>query len=200
MLLLENELGWRLHKHRTSFVIRRTHPPLSSRVLQFTPILINIFLIVCFWAGRYKALFFILCAVPTLLVLMWLAGFKKILSYFIAVVPALLIFLGLLVRDDFTIHSAVYVLPLLLFISWCYRPMILYIRVRAHLVNDDTLSPVLPFSELKIEIEHLSENGRYYIYIKHIETTWECLVWESNNEDEALDVIEIFREAGIGSV
>lgn len=49
MLLRRNELGWRLYKCTFGFVIRRAHPPLRSRVLQFSPALINILLIAASW-------------------------------------------------------------------------------------------------------------------------------------------------------
>jgi hypothetical protein len=49
VLLRKNELGWRLYKVTFGFVIRRNHPPLRSRVLQFSPALISILLVAASW-------------------------------------------------------------------------------------------------------------------------------------------------------
>jgi hypothetical protein len=49
MLVRENELGWRLYKVTFGFVTRRNHPPLRSRVLQFSPALISILLAGASW-------------------------------------------------------------------------------------------------------------------------------------------------------
>lgn len=105
MLLFENELGWRLHKHRHVYSVTRAHPPLRSRVWQFSPVFVNILLVAGLWLGHDAAVRYVLYGVAGLFVLAWLVGNRKVRRGALYAIPAVAIFLGLLARDEITIFT-----------------------------------------------------------------------------------------------
>ena len=49
MLWLHNELGWRLDKNSSGYMIRRASVPLHRRIPQFGPVLLNIVYVFVLW-------------------------------------------------------------------------------------------------------------------------------------------------------
>lgn len=209
MLSFENNLGWRIHKYFGGYVIRRSRPPMRSRIVQFGPVLLNIFLIVLVSLGREMIMRYAIYTIVGLFLVLWLvrqAGIRLCVSY---ALPVLFMLLALLARRDLTINSFFIAIPLSFIISlWFLSPAVLYVNVRSGIVTGGSYFPQLPASRLKVEIDLSKNNGRYRVLLKDTETLWkdstsesskwECIAWESDNEVEASRIADEFGIWGIG--
>lgn len=205
MLLFENELGWRLYKHKRNYEIRRAHPPFHSRIWQFGPLFVNILLLVCLWLGPNEVTRFVLFAAAGLLLLLLLVESSRTKYFVLHTIPALLIFWGLLAGGNVTMGCAVGSVALSFLFSLALRPAVLYINVRSRLVVGGGFFPQRPFSKLKIEIDRAQDTGRYGVYLHDTEPLWKNsgawrpLVWESDTEAEAAKIADEFHNLGIGT-
>ena len=192
-----------------AYIIRMRHPPLRSRILQFVPVLVNVILVVCLWLRRDPSTRLMLCVIVGLLVLGLIVR-SSIRLFAIHMLPGLLIFISLLVRDDITIKLVLYSIPLILLFSlWAFRPFVLSVNPRFRLVVLGDMVTKMSFSMLKVETDVSSETGRYMVFLRSTEQSskdsasvydmFECLSWESENEEEAYQVAEKLRSLGIGS-
>lgn len=71
MLWLRNELGWRLHKNSSGYIIRRANVPLHRRIPQFGPVLLNIVYAFVLWRINDEKLNAALFVIPFSLFLGW---------------------------------------------------------------------------------------------------------------------------------
>jgi hypothetical protein len=64
VLWLQNELGWRLHKKSSGYMIRRTSVPLHRRIPQFGPVLLNVVYAFFWWRIEDEKLNVALFVIP----------------------------------------------------------------------------------------------------------------------------------------
>jgi hypothetical protein len=206
MLLRENELGWRLFKSKHGFTIRRTHPPLSSRLWLVGPVFVNLLLAAALWLGRDRALWYTLSTLLPLLLWVWWAGSNKAKHIAWAALPGLVMLLGLLTKEAVSADAVLCAVPFtLLFGLLAFRPTILNLNVRHHVLGDFGL--LVPFDRVNIELAPDPEGGRCQIWLEDLRPVWEtptstgmwkCLVWESSTEAEASALVDEFRSWGVG--
>ena len=202
MLYLKNDLGWRLEKKLSGYIIRNRNARLTSlyRNLQFYPVYINILFVVCLWLGRDRVMYFILCAIVGLLILglMDRGGIGRLKG----LIMGLLIFGSLVVRDYISAKDAAYCIPFtLLLCLWFLRPGIVGISPLFRLVTLSDMVTQIPFSMLKIETDVSLQTGRHQVFLRNKENfnkDLEILSWESNSEAEAYQIAEKLRTLGIG--
>lgn len=174
--------------------------PLRRRIYcLFFPAVLSILLVLNIWFGKYRPFQLILLSIPVII----LIGDIRLKLFISSMIISLFIFIGLMVGDTMTLSRALFSIPLMVllgfYLYWSEATVILTISFMLHFVIEGSgLFPKFPFSEVEMEMNLSEDTGLYDVYVKHPETEWECLIWESETEEEASDMMEIFQEAGIG--
>ena len=107
MLYLKNQLGWRLEESWGAHKIRKRDLPISSRIFQFSPVLVSLLLVICLWLGRKPIALLMLCVIAGLLVLGLIVR-GSIRLFVFHILSAVLVFVSLLVRNDITIKLVLF--------------------------------------------------------------------------------------------
>jgi hypothetical protein len=144
-----------------------------------------------------------LYGIPSLLFVLWLIRAEHARNLFLSVLPALFIFMGIVVRGALNARDTLYALPVTLLVSlWFFRPTVLYVNVRSRMVIDGDFVPRLPFCRASIEVHRGADGGSYEVWISDLdapaqESSRRILAWTSDAEDEAMAIVDQFRDWGI---